>query len=163
MWRSKNETKKCHNVKCVFALWPLEPLAACIVLFPEPVDILAVSRRAARPRLQHGSRRRLMLTAAVMQPSLQKGAFPPAHQLTHFTGKLLPELPVCRTDAWTDASNARVQLLLLLWSTHYKPHECSEAGQKSMIHGPKKNMKTKKETSENNKYRIKVRRKNVKT
>lgn len=33
---------------------------------------------------------RLMLTAAVMQPSLQKGVFPLAHQLTHFTGKLLP-------------------------------------------------------------------------
>lgn len=32
----------------------------------------------------------LWLTAAVMQPALQKGASSPAHQLTHFDGKLLP-------------------------------------------------------------------------
>lgn len=93
--------KKCKNVKALFALWPLElRAAACIMLFPEPdrvrVDILDVSCRAGRrpppptPAAGMQAASRFMLTAAVMQPALHKGVFPPAHQLTHFTGKLLP-------------------------------------------------------------------------
>ncbi len=60
------------------------------------MDILDVSCSAGRwpppptPAAGMQAASRLMLTAAVMQPSLQKGVFPPAHQLTHFTGKLLP-------------------------------------------------------------------------
>lgn len=88
--------KKCENIKALFGLRPVELHTACIVLFPElecvPLDILDVSCSAGRPPppptpaagMQAASR--LMLTAAVMQP----GVFPPAHQLTHFTGKLLP-------------------------------------------------------------------------
>lgn len=57
-----------------------------------------VSCRAGRPLptptpsagMQAASRLMLRPTAAVMQPSLQKGVSSPAHQLTHFTGKLLP-------------------------------------------------------------------------
>lgn len=93
--------KKCKNVKALFGLWPAEPCAACIVLFPElewaTVDISDVSRSAGRPPpptpsagMQAVSRLMLWLTAAVMQPSLQKGASSPTHQLTHFSGKLLP-------------------------------------------------------------------------
>lgn len=90
--------KKCKNIKPLFGLWPLELRSARIMLFPElervRVDILDVSCGAGRPPptpaagMQAASR--LMLTAAVMQPSLQKGVFPPAHRLTHFAGKLLP-------------------------------------------------------------------------
>lgn len=59
---------------------------------------------------------RLMLTAAVMQPLLQKGVFPPAHQLTHFAGKLLPNSQSSQSAGpgqppWPSGSG------LLLWST----------------------------------------------
>lgn len=93
--------KKCKNVKALFALWPLESCAACIMLFPElecvRVDILDVSCSAGRPPppaasagMQAASRLMLRLTAAVMQLSLQKGVCSPAHELTHIAGKLLP-------------------------------------------------------------------------
>lgn len=90
--------KKCKNVKALFGLRPLEPCAACIMLFPLlecgvsgyfgcvmqcGLPAYGFSRDAA-------SRLMLRLTAAVMQPSLEKGVFS-GHNLTHFTGKLLPQ------------------------------------------------------------------------
>lgn len=59
--------KKCKNVEALFGLWPAEPRAACIVLFPEleraTVDIFVCHAARAvrrRPRLQQGSRHRLV-------------------------------------------------------------------------------------------------------
>lgn len=65
---------------------------------------------------------RLMLTAAVMQPSLQKGVFPPAHQLTHFAGKLLPNSQSSQSAGpGLDSRHGRVGSDFFCGQQDYKP------------------------------------------
>lgn len=117
------------NVKALFGLWPLELRVACIMLFPKLervwVDILDVSCSAGRsppptPSAGVQAASRLMLTAAVMQPSLQKGVFPPAHQLTHFAGKLLPNSQSSQS-AGLDGCHDRVGPNFFCGQQDYKP------------------------------------------
>ena len=84
--------------------------APCIVLFPE-LDVSSSGPPQPTPAGGMQAASRSMLTAAVMQPSLHKGVFSPAHWLTHVAGKILPEFQRTRSAGWTWTAATAVWLL----------------------------------------------------